>query len=339
MNRLSIFPCVVADIGGTNARFGIATGGKDKDNRFTVEQQKVYSCAEFTKFEILFQKYLDTARIENQHKPKPKYACIAIAAPITGDLVSMTNLDWTFSVNDLCQQNNMEKIHVVNDFGALAYSTLYLQGSELKTIYSGNSKASASETQSRAIIGPGTGLGIAGLINTDSGWHPVCGEGGHISFAPTDSFQFKVREAILSTLKTEHISIENVLSGPGIVNLHQAICQVYGKNEDVLTAAQISANAANRSNENCVKALDLFTQILGASAGDMALTMGAFGGVYLSGGILPKIIEAMDIELLIEHYLNKGVKQDLLKTIPIHLISAPMPALTGAAHLMFDLRG
>ena len=339
MNSSTIFPFVVADIGGTNARFGIATGERDKNNRFIIEQKQTYPCNEFSKFENVFKQYLDTFQIENVDNQGVKYTCIAIAAPITGDLVSMTNLDWTFSVNDLCQQNNMEKILVVNDFGALAYSTLYLQGSELKTIYSGNSNVSSSETQSRAIIGPGTGLGIAGLINTDSGWHPVCGEGGHISFAPTDSFQFKVREAILSALKTEHISIENVLSGPGLVSLHQAVCQVYGKNEDVLTAAQISANAANRSNENCVKALDLFTQILGASAGDTALTMGAFGGVYLSGGILPKIIEAMDIELLIEHYLNKGVKQDLLKTIPIHLISAPMPALTGAAHFMFDLHG
>jgi len=336
MNSSIIFPFLVADIGGTNARFGIASGEKDKNNRFIIEQQHVYQCAEFAKFETLFKTYLDSIEAENAPQPI-KHACIAIAAPIIGDEVSMTNLDWAFSIKDLSQQNNMQKVHVVNDFGALAYSTLYLQPHELKNIYSNNVVSSISQTQSRAIIGPGTGLGVAGLINTHSGWHPVCGEGGHISFAPTDSFQFKVREALLSLSKINHISIENVLSGPGLVNLHQAICQANGEHRCTLTAIQVSERAAQKTDENCIKALELFTKILGATAGDIALTMGAFGGVYLSGGILPKIIDSMDTQLLIEHYLNKGVKQSLLNTIPIYLVSAPMPALTGAAHLMFDL--
>ena len=338
MNSSSIFPFVVADIGGTNARFGIATGEKDKDKRFIIEHQQVYTCTKFTKFETVFKQYLDAVHIESGHQ-EIKYACIAIAAPVVGDEISMTNLDWTFSIKQLCQQNNMEKIHVVNDFGALAYSTLYLQDSELKTIYSANNNYSASQSKSKAIIGPGTGLGIAGLIHSQSAWHPVCGEGGHSSFSVTDSLQFEARKALLSILKTQHISIENILSGPGLVNLYQAVCQINNEKAEALNAAQISELAAKKSNKNCIKALELFTQTLGASAGDIALTMGAFGGVYLSGGILPKIIDTMDTQLLIKHYLNKGVKQDLLKTIPVYLVSAPMPALTGAAHLMFDLHG
>jgi len=234
----------------------------------------------------------------------------------------------------------MKKIHVVNDFGALAYSTLYLRAHELKTIYKGsdNDVDSISHTQSRAIIGPGTGLGVAGLINTHSGWHPVCGEGGHMSFATMDPSQFKIRETLLSILKTQHLSIEDVLSGPGLVNLYQAICHINNEQVKPLTAAEISAKATEKSDENCIKTLTLFTKILGASAGDIALSMGAFGGVYFSGGILPKVIDAIDTDLLTEHYLNKGIKQDLLKNIPIYLVSAPMPALTGAAHLMFDLK-
>ncbi len=329
MDYSTIFPFVVADIGGTNARFGLATGEKDQNNRFIIEQQNVYPCAEFENFELVFKEYLTLIG-------KHQYACIAIAAPIVGDKVGMTNLNWVFSVEELCKQNNMNEIHVINDFGALAYSTLYLQSDELKTIYAGNKKSQTNQTQSRAIIGPGTGLGIAGLLSTNSGWHPVCGEGGHVSFAALDTLQIQLREALLSILKTQHLSIENLLSGPGLVNLYRAVCKVNNTKEKNYSATDISARAKQKSDTNCVAALKLFTQILGASAGDIALTYGAFGGIYLSGGILPKIINDMDAELLISNYLNKGVKQDLLKTIPIYLVSAPMPALTGAAHWMFD---
>lgn len=329
MDYSTIFPFVVADIGGTNARFGLATGEKDQNNRFIIEQQHVYPCAEFKNFELVFKEYLTLVG-------KQQYACIAIAAPIVGDKVEMTNLNWSFSVEELCQQNNMSKIHVINDFGALAYSTLYLQSDELKTIYAGNKKSQTNQTQSRAIIGPGTGLGIACLLSTNSGWHPVCGEGGHVSFAALDTLQIQLRQALLSILKTQHLSIENLLSGPGLVNLYRAVCKINNTKEKNYSPTDISARAKQKSDANCGAALKLFTQILGASAGDIALTYGAFGGVYLSGGILPKIINDMDTELLISNYLNKGVKQDLLKTIPIYLVSAPMPALTGAAHWAFD---
>lgn len=336
MKSSTIFPFVVADIGGTSARFGIATGEKDPNKRFIIEHQQLYRCSGFATFETLFKTYLDSIQLKSIHSQRPKYACIAIAAPVLGDEIAMTNLDWTFSTNNLCQQNNMEKIHVINDFGALAYSTLYLHTSELETIYLGDDTPDISKIKSRAIIGPGTGLGIAGLINTSSGWHPVCGEGGHISFAALNAQQAKLRESLLLILNTQHLSIENLLSGPGLVNIYHALCLINNDKANALTAAEISEKAKNKTDQNCVEALTLFTQILGASAGDIALTMGAFGGVYLSGGILPKIIESIDTDLLVSSYLNKGVKQDLLKKIPLHLVSGPVPALIGAAHLMVD---
>ena len=333
MKSPTIFPLIVADIGGTNARFGIATGAKSQNQRLIIEQQKVYACSDFNSFETLFKNYLSL--VSSIKGLFPKHACIAIAAPIVKDTITMTNLDWSFSSNALCLESNMKKVHFINDFGALAYATLSLKPSELKTIYS--SKTPPSASQARAIIGPGTGLGIAGLVYTPSGWHPVCGEGGHVSFAPTTALQHEIKSTLTTTLNTQHISVENLLSGPGLVNLYQAICIIHNTDINSYTAKEISELAITKSDEYCVTTLKVFTQILGASAGDVALSMGAFGGVYLSGGILPKIIDAIDTKIFKEHYLNKGVKQGLLESIPVYLVNTPLPALTGAAHYMFDL--
>ena len=329
-NNLTSFPFIVTDIGGTNARFGLVTGEKDSNQRFIVDAQITYICRNYNKFEDVFSEYLDTVK----HK-SPKHACIAIAAPVTGDEVEMTNLSWSFSINTLTQLNNLDSIRVINDFGALAYSTLYLQSDELQTLYKGHQHADGT-LHSRAIIGPGTGLGIAGLINNGATWQPVCGEGGHISFAPLNAHQVALRNALQSILNSQHISIENLLSGPGLENIYNAICHINGQESQKLTATEISDHARNGADKNSVETLQQFTQILGASVGDIALTMGAFGGVYLSGGILPKIVDVIDIELLIQSYLNKGIKQELVKTVPIHLVLAPMPALIGAAHWMND---
>ena len=331
MNSSNIFPFVVADIGGTNARFGLITGAKDSNDRFTIVRQFTYTCSEFSSFEKVFENYIHTIKNEN-----PRYACIAIAAPVTSDFIQMTNLNWRFSITDLCKKYNMDDIHVINDFGALAYSTLYLQEHELKTLNKSSLNNQETTHLSRAIIGPGTGLGVAGLIKTHSNWQPICGEGGHASFTPLDEEQSELRQILLSRLNTNHLSIENLISGPGLVNLYDAICTIEGKRPDTLTAAQISKNAKTETDQYCTKALNVFTKVLGASTGDIALTMGAFGGVYLSGGILPKIINDLDTDLLIEQFLNKGIKQDLLKSIPVHIVLAPIPALAGAGHWMYD---
>ena len=333
-NNLTPFPFVVTDIGGTNARFGLVSGEKDSNQRFIVDSQLTYICTNYNKFEDVFSEYLDTVK----HK-SPKHACIAIAAAVTGDEIEMTNLSWSFSIKALTQLNNLDGIRVINDFGALAYSTLYLQSNEYQTLYESSKKGSqyaSDNLHSRAIIGPGTGLGIAGLINNGSTWQPVCGEGGHISFAPLNAHQVALRNSLQSILNSQHISIENLLSGPGLENIYNAICHINKQKSQDYTAAEISEHAQNGNDKNCVETLQQFTQILGASAGDIALTMGAFGGVYLSGGILPKIIDSIDKDILINSYLNKGVKQDLLKRIPLYLVAAPMPALIGAAHWMVD---
>jgi len=226
MNNATFFPLVVADIGGTNARFGIASGEKDQHGRFSITRQKVFQCAEYTTFEDVFAAYL-----KHINDMTPKYACVAVAGPVISDRVKLTNLSWDFSVEAVRQHFQFDNIKAINDFGAQAYSTLYLQESELITIYPGISNNDNKSELSRTIIGPGTGLG--------------------------------------------------------------ALCQIDNVEPKPFSPIDISNNAAKRNNEQCVNALSLFCDVLGAAAGDIALTMGAFGGVYLSGGILPKVFEEL----------------------------------------------
>lgn len=330
MNKTPSFPFLVADIGGTNARFGIVSGAKDDNGRFLIKYQKTYQCAEFNSFESVLSAYLKTL------SSKPKYACIAVAGPVIGESIKMTNLNWSFTIEALCHDFEMTSIKVINDFGALAYSTLYLQKNEIDVLYSGNEEATDYHSASRALVGPGTGLGVASLIKTPQHWQPICGEGGHVSFAPLNDFEVELRNTILKAANKNHVCIEDVVSGPGLVNIYRTHCHINNAKEQTLTPNNISSKARTESDEQCIATMKTFSQLLGSVAGDIALTMGAFGGVYLGGGILPKIIGMIDKDLLIERYLRKGVQQDLLERIPIYLISSDVPALTGAAHWMYD---
>ena len=337
MNNATFFPLVVADIGGTNARFGIASGEKDQHGRFSITRQKVFQCAEYTTFEDVFAAYL-----KHISDMTPKYACVAVAGPVISDRVKLTNLSWDFSVEAVRQHFQFDNIKAINDFGAQAYSTLYLQESELITIYPGISNNDNKSELSRTIIGPGTGLGVAGLIKTDDHWLPLCGESGHASFSPLNDMQVKVRDALLTILQKsaptiKHVSIENLISGPGLVNIYTALCQIDNVEPKPFSPIDISNNAAKRNNEQCVNALSLFCDVLGAAAGDIALTMGAFGGVYLSGGILPKVFEELGDSCMLDSFLNKGVMTDLVKSMPVYLVTAEMHALAGAAHMMVDM--
>jgi len=328
---MNTFPYVVADIGGTNARFGIVTGTKDQHQRLTVNQQQVYPCSEFASFDDVFAQYLSTL------DEKPHHACIAIAGPVIGDDVQMTNLSWSISSDSLRKAFDLNQIKLINDFGALAYVTLMLKDHELAVIYYGKTKHDVDRNANRLILGAGTGLGVAGLVKTSNTWQPVCGEGGHVSFAALDKHQIELRDALLSLSEnTTHLSVENILSGPGLINLYRAHCVLDGVTEQAFTPSDVSTFASDKSDQQCVKALQDFSRILGATAGDAALTMGAFGGVYLSGGILPKILSCLDKQALIDAYLAKGLKRSLLETVPIYLVSSPMPALVGAAHLLHD---
>jgi len=325
------FPFIVADIGGTNARFGLVTGDKDEHDRFLVHQQKVYPCADYKQFDDVFANYL--AVVGN--KAEIKEAAIAIAGPVIGDEVQMTNLSWRISTPNLCRKFGFNSVKLINDFGALAYVITKIKDHERIVIHYG--KTSEETNANKVILGPGTGLGVAGLVKTANAWQPVCGEGGHVSFAAISDHQSQLRKSLLSlSSDQQHLSIENIISGPGIERLYRAHCKMDLVSPRELSAAQITTFATKKRDKQCINAMHDFSRILGATAGDIALSFGAFGGVYLSGGILPKIIECLDKQALIKAYSEKGPQKELLQSIPIYLITAEMPALVGAAHWLFD---
>ncbi len=325
MNSIAVQPFIVADIGGANARFGLASRLDESTGRFAIEQQQVYPCASFTTFEDVLGSYI--AGLEDA---RPKAACIAIAGPVTGNRIKMTNLSWDFSIEAVRKRFDLERLEIINDFGAQAYATLYLQPSELTVIHAGKPRPDAP----RAIIGPGTGLGVAGLVKAGGRWYPLCGEGGHITYAPTSAKEVEIRNVIEPS--GQHVSVERFVSGPGLANIYRALTVVNGTSFEALAASDVSQRALSGSDPTCVEALTYFCKILGATAANVALVYGALGGVYLGGGILPKVESLLADSPLVENFLAKGRMRDLLKDVPISLMKGDKPALAGAAHWLYD---
>ncbi len=325
MEKEDLFPFIVADIGGTNARFGLATELDATTERFTIAQQHVFECAQYSAFEDVLGAYLD--HIEGT---RPAAAVIAIAGPVSGDRFKMTNLSWDFSLQAVRKQFGMERLEFMNDFGAQAYATLYMHEPDLSVLYSGIPVPRAP----RVILGPGTGLGVAGLVNADGRWFPLCGEGGHIKYAPASDKEVEVRRAIAPLDK--HISIENMVSGPGLLNIYKALAKVNGATLEDIKPGEISKRALAGSDPVCVEALQIFLSVLGGAAGDVALVLGAQGGVYLGGGILPKVESLIGESALIDSFLGKGIMSPFLHNVPVYLMKGDKPALAGAAHWLYD---
>ncbi|MBL8326002.1 MAG: glucokinase [Rubrivivax sp.] len=321
---------LLADIGGTNARFAWQPGpGRPIEQRITLP------CAEYASLAEAVHHYL---RIIGREPPTQ--CAIAIATPVLGDEVRMTNHHWSFSTRELQGRFGFGTIKVLNDFTALALGLPGLDAAQLRRIGGG----AADVGQAVALIGPGTGLGVGGLLPvraTDGtvGHVPVQGEGGHVTLAARSARE----QAVLAEIgrRWGHVSAERVLSGPGLMNLHRALARLAHPTapEPEFEAAEITA-AALAGDPLCAQVLQLFSSFLGNVAGNLALTLGARGGVYLGGGIVPRLhgwLERSDFRAAFE---DKGRFASYLAPIPVWLIaSTHSPALEGAARALdTDLR-
>ncbi len=320
-----MFPYIVADIGGTNARFGLVTGRNTATADYEICVLQSFDSSTFDNFESCLAAYL--ACVDST---RPVSACIAIAAFINGDRVQMTNRNWQFSISDLRQRFGFKRIEVLNDFAALAYSTLYVKASDLTVIHAGISVPQTA----RAIIGPGTGLGVAALVPTTVGWRPVAGEGGHAAFAPPEGIGAQILAIVHQD--QEHVSAETLLSGAGLVRLHRALAVVEGRAATSLSPEQITTRGVAGSDSTCRETLELFCHLLGSTAGDVALIYGARDGVFLSGGILPRIENILLGSTFMDSFRSKGLMSDYLANIPIYLMKGDYPALLGAAAWFYD---
>ena len=318
MVKRNMYPFLVADIGGTNARFAMITG--KSDTGFNIDHIKVLPGAEFATFSQAIQAYL------NQLPGiKPVAASIAIAGPVSGDHFKMTNLSWSFSKTSLQQEFGFSRLEIINDYTAVASATSGLAQHELISIKPGATQKLAS----KVCLGPGTGLGVAGLVYASGRWTPVPGEAGHVNLAPSNNFENDLLSIGLS--RFGHVSAETFISGPGLVNLYQCVCEVQDVAAKRYEPKDITAHALDNSDPHCVTTLNTFCNLLGAYCGNLALTFGAKGGVYLTGGILPRMKEFLKQSDFTEHFCSKGIMSHYVEDVPVYIINHPETAFLGAA--------
>ncbi|MES9884380.1 MAG: glucokinase [Sedimenticola sp.] len=318
-------PTLIADIGGTNARF--AFWDDEKQQPTAVDS---VSCEAFDNIADAIEQYLATCGMA-----APTEASIALAATLEGDRVTLTNGPWSFSSDTLRHRLGLDRLLILNDFTALAMSLPYLSDDELLQI--GGTTPDIHGV--KGIIGPGTGLGVSGLIAAGSGlWIPLEGEGGHVTYGPVASNEM----AIIDRLQQRfgHVSAERIVSGQGLENIYQALTEINGETPNRLPADEISRRGIAKLCPLCHESLTFFCAALGTVAGNLALTLGAQGGVYIGGGIPPKLGRFFLESPFRERFERHGRFTGYLEQIPCYLIDTPYPALTGAAQaLVADLPG
>ncbi len=307
---------LVADIGGTNARFAIAQG-------IALEQIKILSTGDYDSLQSAVKAYLSEIS-----GPRPSVASIAIAGPVVCDHVKMTNCPWTFRRSSLADELAMDQVSILNDFEAIASALPYIDNANLLKIGPSASLAEMQEGGNKIVIGPGTGIGVAAITPIGEGWKVLTSEGGHVGFAPADDLE----RQILKTVKYKYprVSVERVISGQGFTTLHQALATLRGEEVEILSPKEITMRAIKDPNSHCGQVVDIFCSILGTFAGDMAVTFNATGGVYLAGGILPKIQDFFLGSRFRERFENKG-RLSYVMDIPTLQIMEKQPALVGAA--------
>lgn len=312
-------PSLVADIGGTNARFALHHEGR-------FDCIEVLPCAGHATLADAMHSYLGAATRRGFTVDGIRHAAIAIANPVEEDRVSMTNHHWSFSISSLREERALSTLLVVNDFAALAMSLPFLQSYQREQI--GGDAGGGVKLAGRPIglIGPGTGLGVSGVIPVGGGWTALAGEGGHASFAPCTRDEF----ILLERLQDEygHVSAERLLSGAGLEAIHRVL------SGDSLAAPDITRQALDGSCDACLRTVETFCGILGSVAGNVALTLGATGGMYIGGGIVPRLGPLFARSSFRRRFEDKGRLSPYLARIPTWLITEPYPALQGVAAML-----
>ncbi|WP_411705841.1 glucokinase [Edaphovirga cremea] len=317
MNKYSL----VGDVGGTNARLALCSLDSGK-----ISHARTFSGLEFDSLEAVISHYLA------EEKQQIEDACIAIACPITGDWVAMTNHTWAFSIEEMKKNLGLKHLEVINDFTAVSMAIPML-GADDVLQFGGQD---AQEGKPVAVYGAGTGLGVAHLIHVDKRWLSLPGEGGHVDFAPNSEEE----DSILEVLRDElgHVSAERILSGPGLVNLYRAIVKSDHRLPENLAPKDVTERALADTCIDSRRALSLFCVIMGRFGGNLALTMGTFGGVYIAGGIVPRFLDFFRASGFRGAFEDKGRFKDYLQDIPVFLITHDQPGLLGAgAHLRQSL--
>lgn len=306
---------LVGDIGGTNARFGLVSPEGE------ILHSSTFAGAEFADIGAAIEAYLG----QRGALPLPRAGALAIAAVIAGDHVRMTNHPWHFSVAALQRRLGFERLIALNDFTAVALALPRLSAADRVPVGGGSPVAG----RALAVLGPGSGLGASGLIPCGAGWVALTAEGGHRTMAPTSERE----NAVLALMRRhfDHVSAERVLSGPGLVNLYNSLAELDGVPAAPYTAAQITDPETAAADPLCGEATAMFCAMLGTVAGDQALTLGAQGGVYIAGGIVPRLGQRFVESGFRQRFEAKGRLQPYLAAIPCYVVTHKLPAFLGCA--------
>jgi glucokinase len=316
-------PRLLADVGGTNARFAleIAPGQFDCID--------VLACDAYPTLADALRAYLASPAVAAK-AAVIRHAAIAIANPIDGDQVQMTNHHWSFSVEGMRLDCGFDTFLVVNDFSALARSLPQLSADHKVQVGGGVARSHSP----LGLIGAGTGLGVSGLIPAGEGWTALRSEGGHVTFSPANEVEIAILQFAWRELS--HVSAERFLSGVGIELLYRALADQAGRSGETLSAPEISRRACAGECGLCEQTVEVFCGMLGTIAGNLAVTLGAQGGIYIGGGIVPKLGELFARSSFRRRFEQKGRFSSYLAQVPTYVITAEYPAFLGVSAILAE---
>ncbi|KTD75529.1 glucokinase [Legionella waltersii] len=313
---------IVADIGGTFARFA-----RVDLTDLRIDHLQVYPCVDFISLQSAFLTYQAQYSMQTI-----KQLAVAIACPVLSDQVTMTNGQWSFSISKTKEELGLSHFMVMNDFSAIARSLPILGENEAIQIGQGKPKTGGA----KVILGAGTGLGVSVLISSTKQVIPIEGEGGHASWGATSEIEW----FIYSYLKKRfnHVSFERLLSGQGLENIYAALAEYHQQKTVIRTAAEIIDQVNSGNNELANLAVEQFFSCLGSYAGNLALTLSAFGGIYIAGGIVPRLLSVMKHSSFRSQFEAKGRFREFNEAIPTYVITAAQPGILGAAFCLKELQ-
>jgi glucokinase len=309
------FPILIGDIGGTNARFSIVL-----DSNSEASEPIIVKTADFdTIGDAIQSAVLDHTSLH------PNSAVLAVAGPVESDEIPLTNCPWVVKPKQMLANLGLSDIVVLNDFEAQALAVVALGDEHMEKIGGGAPEPNAG----RVVLGPGTGLGVAGLVHALGRWIPIPGEGGHMDIGPRSPRDLEVFPHIEPI--EGRISGEQILCGRGLVNVYRAVAMADGKPSPFTQPAEITAAALEKSDPVAEEALSIFATCLGRTAGDLALVFMSRGGVFLTGGIAPKILPALKAGNFRAAFEDKAPHSALMRTMPVYVVTQPLAALAGLA--------
>jgi glucokinase len=307
---------LVGDVGGTNARLALV------DSQGHIRNPRTFPCRDYASLADIVAEYIETTA----GRKRPPRAVLAVAGPVVDGEIEFTNLDWVVSEGDLLAHFEFEAVELINDFAAQALACPLLEGPDLRVL--GPALLRGSRECPMLALGAGTGFGVAGLARSERGDVPISTEGGHAGFAPADEVEVEVLRRLGA--KYGRVSIERILSGQGLHDLYTILAELQGEAAVLPDEAAVTAQGM-AGDPLAAATIDRFARILGSVAGDLALTFGARGGVFVSGGIAPRIAEKLATGAFRQRFEDKGRLSDYVQDIPTYLVLHPYPAIVGAA--------